>query len=89
MARQTAISFPIHLPDAGEIMPPSQSHRWLEPLWVRLLIVLLLIAALVVEIVWLKEQLWLFLWAAALAYAIWDFFLRGFFNRSKPTDGGT
>ena len=70
-------------------LPPSQSHRWLEPLWVRLLIVLLLIAALVVEIVWLKEQLWLFLWAAALAYAIWDFFLRGFINRSKPTDRGS
>jgi hypothetical protein len=65
-------------------MPPSQSHPWLEPLWVRLLIVLLLIAALGVEILWLREQLWLFLWAGALAYAIWDFFLRGRFDPSKP-----
>ena len=61
-----------------------QSHPWLEPLWVRLLIVLFIAAALVVEFVWLKEQLWLFLWVAALAYAIWDFFLRGVVNRPKP-----
>ena len=66
-------------------MAQSQSHPWLEKLWVRLLIVALLIVALGVEALWLKEQLWLFLWGGALVYAIWDFFLRGFLNRSKPT----
>jgi len=62
-------------------MTTPQRHPWLAPLWVRLLIVLLLIVALGVEILWLKEQLWLFLWAAALAYAVWDFFLRELFER--------
>ena len=65
-------------------MLPSQSHPWLEKLWVRLLIVLLLIVALTVEFFWLKEPLWLFLWGAALVYAVWDFFLRGRLDRSKP-----
>jgi hypothetical protein len=71
------------LPDPLETMPTPQAHPWLEPLWVRLLIVVLLIAALAAEFLWLGDRLWQFLWAAALVYAIWDFFLRGVYGKPK------
>jgi hypothetical protein len=51
-------------------MPTPQAHPWLEPLWVRLLIIVLLIAALTAEVLWLQDHLWLFLWGGALVYAI-------------------
>lgn len=64
-------------------MPTPQAHPWLEPLWVRLLILLLLAAALAAELLWLKDHIWLLLWGGALVYAIWDFFLRGVYGRPK------
>lgn len=71
------------LPDPLETMPTPQAHPWLEPLWVRLLIIVFLIAALAAEFLWLGDRLWLFLWGAALVYAIWDFFLRGVYGKPK------
>lgn len=64
-------------------MATPQAHPWLEPLWVRLLIIVIIATLLVVEFVWLKDQLWLFLWGAALVYAVWDFFLRGVYGRPR------
>ncbi|MGK9233546.1 hypothetical protein KXS07_25175 [Inquilinus limosus] len=64
-------------------MPTPQAHPWLEPLWVRLLIIVFLVAALAAEVLWLGDRLWLFLWGAALVYAIWDFFLRGVYGKPK------
>ncbi|MGK9167736.1 hypothetical protein KXR53_15630 [Inquilinus limosus] len=69
--------------DVLETMPTPQAHPWLEPLWVRLLIVVFLIAALAAELLWLGDRLWLFLWGAALVYAVWDFFLRGIYGKPK------
>jgi len=64
-------------------MPKPQSHPWLERLWVRILIVAMLVVALTVEFLYLKETLWLFLWGGALIYALWDFFLRRVFDKPK------
>ncbi len=69
-------------------MAAPQPHPWLEPLWVRLLVVALCLAALVAEYLYLGEPLWLMLWAAALIYAVWDLFLRGTYGRRAENGPG-
>lgn len=57
--------------------------EWFRPLWRRVAVVVFICGWLAVEVIWLRDQFWMVIVGAALAYAVWVFFIR-FDKGTKP-----
>jgi hypothetical protein len=65
----------------------GEPHPWLQPLGRRVAIFALCLGWLAFEL-YQGDRLWIVMVAAASAYALWDFFLRGAYaNRTPPRRG--
>ena len=65
---------------------------WFRPLWLRLLVTGLIVVWFGYEIFFGKETLWIAITGAALAYAVWNLFIRfdskiGKADAKKPPEG--
>lgn len=58
---------------------------WFRPLWRRVAVTAFVAAWFIWETVWNQDQLWMAITGAALAYAVWSFFIR-FDQRGKSGD---
>lgn len=58
--------------------------NWWRPLWKRIAVVAFLAIWLAWEVFFTGEQLWMVLVGAALAYALYNFFIT--FPKEKPSD---
>lgn len=56
--------------------------NWFRPLWRRVVVVVFLAIWLAWEVLYTKEQLWMVLVGAALAYALYNFFYA--FPKDEP-----
>lgn len=65
--------------------------EWFRPLWLRLLVTGLVAAWFLWEVVFTQDQLWMMITGAALAYAVWNLFIRfnGNTAKSEGKDNGT
>ena len=50
--------------------------NWFRPLWLRLLVTGLVVVWFLWEALFTKDQFWMLITGAALAYAIWNLFIR-------------
>jgi len=56
-------------------MPLKENDvRFFRPLWIRLTVTAVLAAALVYELIWTHDQLWIGIWACGIAYCVYNFF---------------
>lgn len=62
----------------------SEPHPWLEPLPRRVGVTVFIVLWLIFEIWTEPGTLWFWLAIAALAWAIWDFFLSGNYRTPEP-----
>jgi hypothetical protein len=60
--------------------------EWFRPLWLRVLVTALIVAWACYEIFFSHETLWIVVTLAALAYAVWNFFIK--FPKPR-TDAGS
>jgi hypothetical protein len=58
-------------------MIKSEAHPWLDPLYRRIGVVLFICGWIAFELWTEPGGFWLWMMVAALAWAIWDFFLAG------------
>ncbi len=49
--------------------------EWFRPLWLRVVVTVLVAAWFVWETFWNRDQLWMIITGAALAYAVWNLFI--------------
>ena len=49
--------------------------EWFRPLWLRVLVTVLVSAWFAWETFWNRDQLWMIITGAALAYAVWNLFI--------------
>lgn len=50
--------------------------EWFRPLWLRLLVTGLVAAWFAWEVFFTQDQLWMIITGAALAYAVWNLFIK-------------
>jgi hypothetical protein len=55
--------------------PGLFTMAWFKPLYRRVIVCLIPVAALVFELIWGKDQFWMLIWAAGIAYGVWSFFI--------------
>ena len=60
--------------------------EWFRPLWLRLLVTGLVALWFAWEALWNQDQLWMLITGAALAYAVWNLFIK-FDEKLGKTDG--
>jgi hypothetical protein len=60
--------------------------EWFRPLWLRLLVTGLVAVWFIWETFFTRDQLWMIITGAALAYAVWNLFIK--FERKAPGSGG-
>lgn len=68
--------------------------NWFRPLWLRLLVTGLVVIWFLWEALFTKDQFWMLITGAALAYAIWNLFIRfndriGKADAKKPAEGNS
>jgi len=65
--------------------------EWFRPLWLRLLVTGLVAAWFAWETFFTKDQLWMIITGAALAYAVWNLFIRynGKIDKTEGNGNGT
>ena len=49
--------------------------EWFRPLWLRVVVTVLVAAWFAWETFWNRDQLWMIITGAALAYAVWNLFI--------------
>lgn len=63
---------------------------WFRPLWRRVAVTAFVLVWFLWEALWSKDQFWMLITGAALAYAVWNFFIRFDHGGSAGgKDGGT
>lgn len=50
--------------------------EWFRPLWLRLVVTGLVAVWFLWETFWNKDQMWMIITGAALAYAVWNLFIK-------------
>lgn len=63
----------------------AANDEWFRPLHRRLICFAIAAGAFAVEVIFLGEELWMFLFGAIAAYAAYDFFVSGKYD-AKPND---
>jgi hypothetical protein len=58
---------------------------WFRPLWRRVAVTAFVAAWFIWETFWNQDQMWMMITGAALAYAVWSFFIR-FDQRGGKSD---
>ncbi|HEV7275965.1 MAG TPA: DUF3329 domain-containing protein [Devosiaceae bacterium] len=61
---------------------------WFQPLWRRVTVTGFVAAWFAFEMFWARDEFWMLITGAALAYAVWSFFIRFEDKSSKPGTGG-
>jgi hypothetical protein len=59
----------------AEKKPGLFTMPWFKPLYRRIIVVCIPAAMLIFEVVVSQDQFWMLIWAAAIAYGIWNFFI--------------
>lgn len=49
---------------------------WFRPLWRRVAVTAFIVVWFIWEAVWNQDQFWMLITGAALAYAVWTFFIK-------------
>lgn len=61
---------------------------WFRPLWRRVAVTVFVAVWFAWEVLWNQEQLWMAITGLALAYAVWNFFIKFEPRDSKPDKDG-
>ncbi len=62
----------------------AANDEWFRPMYRRVITFAVAVAMFVGEWIFFGEELWLFLFGALAAYAGYDFFLSGKYDKPKP-----
>lgn len=62
--------------------------NFFRPLWRRVAVVVFLAAWLAWEVFFTREQMWMMIVGAVLAYSVWSFFISFDRNAGKDSPGG-
>lgn len=62
--------------------------QWFRPLWLRLLVTGLVAVWFLWEMFGTRDQLWMIITGAALAYAVWNLFIKFDSRIGKPGETG-
>ncbi len=66
----------------------AANDEWFQPLYRRVIVFVIAVAAFVLEWALFGEELWMFLFGGLAAYAGYDFFLSGKYDGRKPGSSG-
>lgn len=61
---------------------------WFRPLWRRVAVTAFIVVWFAWEALYAQDQFWMLITGAALAYAIWNFFIKFDDRGNKPGPGG-
>jgi predicted PurR-regulated permease PerM len=61
---------------------------WFRPLWRRVAVTAFIVVWFAWEALYAQDQFWMLITGAALAYAIWNFFIKFDDRGKKPGAGG-
>ena len=61
---------------------------WFQPLWRRVAVTGFVAAWFGFEVLWARDEFWMMITGAALAYAVWSFFIKFEEKSSTPGTGG-
>jgi len=63
------------LADTPDKKPGIMTLAWFKPLYRRVLVCSIPVIGIIWEVFYTHDQMWAMIWAAALAYGIWSFFI--------------